>query len=405
MTYHQKTGARFENLSAFNNEYSTGRRGSCAMHVKHQNKWADVCTLLLLNSKVSHACLFLLLYLSWVVPSDPVFADTQTDQSLSFVALPNTEERALRSLQSSPGDLASECSLPDVWMVSTRQLPSTCCVPMNPGLRVQHFLAQNTTNGCCRGTWHQSDISSLLGPDAEGQIRPIVIFIHGNRYKHCEAAQQGLTLAQRCIASCAGMGNVRVIIYSWPSEQDGILLKDGRSKYNRAYSEGRYLAWLLGQIKPTRPVGILGYSFGALITLEALEDLVEAEESGRTDLQPWINRVAQTNLMFIAAAVRCDAFAPCGPYRHTLDCVDEVSLIINPKDKVLGFYPMLDCNSKMEALGHTGMPRYWMPENVGLSMTNAERIIGKKHGLMLYLASRSLSNYLCSGATSKLNQP
>ena len=59
----------------------------------------------------------------------------------------------------------------------------------------------------------------------------------------------------------------------------------------------------------------------------------------------------------------------------------------------------------MEALGHTGMPRYWMPENVGLSMTNAERIIGKKHGLMLYLASRSLSNYLCSGATSKLNQP
>ena len=375
------------------------------MHLKHQNKWGDVCKLLLSGNKAIHACLFLLLYQSWVFPPHAACADTKNDHALSFVALPNTEERALRSLQSSPGDLASECSLPDVWMVSTRQLPSTCCVPMNPGLRVQHFLAQNTTNGCCRGTWHPSDISSLLGPDAEGQIRPIVIFIHGNRYKHCEAAQQGLTLAQRCIASCAGMGNVRVIIYSWPSEQDGILLKDGRSKYNRAYSEGRYLAWLLGQIQPTRPVGILGYSFGALITLEALEDLVEAEEAGRTDLQPWINRAAQTNLMFIAAAVRCDAFAPCGPYRQTLDCVDKISLIINPKDKVLGFYPMLDCNTNMEALGHTGMPRYWMPEYVALSMTNAERIIGKKHGFMLYLASRSLSSYLCSGAICNLNQP
>ena len=36
--------------------------------------------------------------------------------------------------------------------------------------------------------------------------------------------------------------------------------------------------------------------------------------------------------MLIAPAIRCDAFAPRGPYHHTLDCVDRVSLIINPRD-------------------------------------------------------------------------
>ena len=100
-----------------------------------------------------------------------------------------------------------------------------------------------------------------------------------------------------------------------------------------------------------RPVGIVGYSFGALITLEALNDLVAAEEAGRADLQPWRHRPAQTNLMFIAPAVRCDALSPCGPYRRTLDCVDRVSLIINSRDRALKFFPVVDTVSGREALG------------------------------------------------------
>ena len=318
-----------------------------------------------------------------------------------LTALPDAEDRALRALDPVPHLTAGDCAEPDIWVVSTRCLPTTCRVPVAPNLGVQRFVERSGCNAGC-GEWVRSDLASLLGPDERGLVKPLVVFIHGNRYQHSEAAQQGLLLARHCAAACPLTGPVRTVVFSWPSEKDGILLKDGRVKYDRTYTDGRYLAWLLGQIDPCRPVGIVGYSFGALITAEALEDLVAAEESGRQGFQPWRHRPAQTNLMLIAPAIRCDAFAPRGPYHHTLDCVDRVSLIINPRDKALEFFPLLDRRLSIEALGHTGMPRRWMPEHVEYSAVNAENIIGKKHGLLLYLASPTLSKRLCSGATAGL---
>ena len=319
-------------------------------------------------------------------------------RSVRGEALSQPGSRALRDLDPMPHVGVSECSSPDVWLVSSRRLPGTCRVPVSPDLAVERFLEDGCRDHCGRGRWERSDIASLLGPDEHGGVKPIVLFIHGNRYEASEARQQGLLLARHCAAACPSSGPVRTVIYSWPSEQQGILGKDGRAKYARAYSEGRYVAWLLGQIEPERPVGVVGYSFGALITLEAIDDLVQAEEAGRADLQPWLHRPSQTNLMFIAPAVRCDAFAPRGPYRRTLDCVDRVSLIINPRDKALKFFPLLDRQTSMEALGHTGMPRSWMPEHVEFSAVDAENIIGKRHGLPLYLASPSLTKRLCGGA-------
>lgn len=290
----------------------------------------------------------------------------------------------------------------DVWVVSTRRLPATCRVPDSPGLSIERFVRPPCADGASRAGWRPADLAALLGPDDQGRMKPLVIFIHGNRYESWEARQQGVTLADLCGAACPAAEPIRTVVFSWPSGKDGILLKDGRTKYDRAYSEGRYLAWLLGQIDPCRPVGIVGYSFGALITVEALDELVQAEENGRTDLQPWRHRAARTNLMFVAPAVRCDAFAPSGPYRHTLDCIDSLSLIINPRDRALDFFPILDRHLSVEALGHTGMARRWVPGQVEFSAVNAEPIIGRKHGLPLYLASPTLTKWLCSGATSGL---
>lgn len=319
---------------------------------------------------------------------------------LSLVALPHPQDRALRSLDPAPHEAVAGCHEPDVWLVSTRCLPATCRVPLAPNLGVQRFIEADCDGG--RGRWVPAGLTDLLGSDEQGRIMPILVFIHGNRYQASEAAQQGLLLARHCAAACPEVGPIRTVIYTWPSEKDGILLKDGRSKYERAYSEGHYLAWLLGQLDPSRPVGIVGYSFGALITAEALDDLVKAEESGRSDLQPWLHRPAQTNLMLVAPAVRCDAFAPRGPYRRTLECVDRVSLIINPRDRALDFFRILDRRVSIEALGHTGMPRRWVPDHIDYSAINAENIVGKRHGLPLYLASPTLSGRLCSGAASGL---
>lgn len=281
------------------------------------------------------------------------------------------------------------CCDPNIWVFSTRYLPGICCMPEVVNPTVQRYEPED-----CR--WLSDDVGSLLSGKG-----PLVIFLHGNRYDAWSAKQQGIRLAKRCSCFTSHSVDTQLMIYSWPSQQDGCLLKDGRNKYHRCFTEGHYLAWLLGQIDPERPVVFIGYSFGALITLEALEDLVAAENSGRP-VSPWQHRPGDTRLIFVAPAVRCDAFAPRGKYRETLACVDRVSLTINSRDDALRFFHLLDTRTKVDALGYNGMPRRWMPPEILYSAVDARRIIGREHGFTLYLKSNTLMHRICRDAYSGL---
>ena len=146
----------------------------------------------------------------------------------------------------------------------------------------------------------------------------------------------------------------------------------------------------------------MAYSFGALITVTALDDLVDRERSGAGDLQPWTNRPGRTHVVFIAAAVRCDAFGPRGPFRETLACCDRLSLMINSRDDALRFFPWLDKRLRVQALGYVGMPRSWVPGDVEFSATDAADVVGKNHGLPLYLASPGLTARISREALSGL---
>lgn len=285
---------------------------------------------------------------------------------------------------------AAMCPGDDVWLVSTRHLPGICRLPA-----VADVLVEQRSDD---GRWTRSDTVALLGAPE----RPLVVFIHGNRYSIGDARQQGVRLARQLASCCSAAGPVRTVIFSWPSEQQGILLKDGRAKYERAHADAHYLAWLLGQLEPTRPVAVVGYSFGALISLGALDDLVAAERSGRGDVQPWMHRPAPTNFVFIAPAVRCDALAPRGPYRDAVACIDRLTLVINSRDDALRFFPLLDRDLRADALGFVGMPRRWLPPQVEFASTDGAAIVGKNHGLPLYLASPTLTRTIASGAVDGL---
>lgn len=305
---------------------------------------------------------------------------------LGFVAELRAAELADCPVAARPGaESAPECSAvssADVWVLSTRRLPGICRLPETAAAGVEVYDAA----GCC---WLPADVGGIVADN-----RPLVIFIHGNRYDACSAKRQGLQLADRCGSLCGNTAGVQTLIYSWPSQQDGRLLKDGRNKYLRCYTEGYYLAWLLGQIAPERPVVFVGYSFGALITLEAIDNLLDAEAAGRS-VSPWRHRPGDTRLVFVAPAVRCDAFAPCGPYRDTLVCIDCLSLTINSQDNALRFFHLLNRTTKVDALGHTGMPRRWVSADVAYSAVDAAAIVGREHGFPLYLRSATLMRRIC----------
>jgi esterase/lipase superfamily enzyme len=298
----------------------------------------------------------------------------------------------------------------DIWAVSTRGLPAVPRPPSAARVAVERYVPATPPAGApatdcpsatrCGGRrWERSDIDTLFLE----QERPLVVFIHGNRYDHADARQQGVLLAARMAECCSGTAPAQTVIFSWPSEQQGILLRDGRAKLDRARADAHYLAWFLGRIAPARPVAIVGYSFGAVVSLGALDDLASGLGVSEPDGTPWTDREGRTHLVLVAPAVRCDCLAARGPHREAALCIDRLSLVINSEDEALRFFPLLERDVRVQALGEVGMPRRWLPPGVEFTTTNAAPIIGRQHSFLPYLGSNTLTRRICTGAGEGLD--
>ena len=283
------------------------------------------------------------------------------------------------------------CGELDVWVASTRRLPGVCRAPEHVDLAVEQLVVDGT-----RRHWERADVAGLLAEPT----RPLVFFVHGNRYEPADAKSQGIGLAQRLATARDGLPP-RVVILSWPSQKQGVLLKDGRRKYERAYADGQYLAWLLGQVDPAQPVAIVGYSFGALVAAEALDEIARRDTTA-ADGSRWADRPGRTNLVFVVPALRADALAPRGPFSQALAGLDRITLLINSRDEALRFFPLLERQAKAPALGFVGMPRRWLPAEVEYDALDAAGIVGKFHTMRRYLDSWPLAERIAGGALDGL---
>lgn len=282
-----------------------------------------------------------------------------------------------------PGAVA--CCEADVWVVSTRRLPGICGLPTHVEFDVERLVG---------GRWSPAGIDDLM----DDPSRPLVFFIHGNRYEPGEAKSQGLTLARRLNA--ASRVPVRTVVFSWPSQQQGRLIESSRDSYRRASADGHYLAWLLGRVPSTQPVALIGYSFGGLVAAEALDDLATVPEA--TTGAPWVGRAGRTHLVLVAPAMRCDALAPRGAYGAATTGVHRLTLVINSRDIALRMLPHLDRATKADALGVSGMSRRWVPAGVEFSTTDAAPVVGLRHALPEYLQAPSLMRRITAGAVTGL---
>lgn len=281
------------------------------------------------------------------------------------------------------------CPDPDVWVVSTRRLPSVCRLPAQAAFDVERRSG---------GTWQASSTEELLAePD-----RPLVFFIHGNRYEPADAKSQGVLLARRLWGACPQGIPPRVVVFSWPSQQQGRLIPSSRSNFRRSFVDGHYLARLLGQVDPAQPVALVAYSFGGTIAVGAIEDLVEAAGDPSAAVNPWVGRPGRTHLVLVAPALRHDALSPRGLFAPAAAGIDRLTLLINSSDLALKMFPHLEPGAKIDALGSVGMPRRWLPGGVEYSAADAAAIVGKRHAFPLYLESAALSRRIAAGAIGGL---
>jgi hypothetical protein len=290
---------------------------------------------------------------------------------------------------SDPQDLSAQSPAPtcgkrvgdQLWLVSTRHLGCMGIVDDLPDYRVRYF-AQNA--------WHMADAQSLLAQD--DPERTTVVYVHGNRSGIGDAVASGWEVYQALVEPLAPEQHVRLIIWSWPSDQVRGPVRDVRTKAARTSVESYYLAKLLVHIRPEVPTSLLGYSFGARISLGALHLAGGGELDGRFVDRIDAPRPKAFRVAMIAAGADDDSLLPDDRFPVAALSAEQIFNTFNPCDPALKRYRFVDRCEKPAAMGYSGI--YGMPM-LGTAATqirqmNVSGIVGKSHDERRYLHSETI---------------
>ncbi len=259
-----------------------------------------------------------------------------------------------------------------IWLLNTRHLTTRVC---SANLQQPEFEVMRL-DACGRGTAASLD-EYLRGDPSELHV----IYIHGNRMDPSTTIQRGLmihrqTMRHRDLAT----PTIRWLVWSWPSEQEGILLADVSEKAQRTDSQGLYLAWLLRELidRGHRP-RLIGFSFGGRVATGALHALGGGSLGGR-ELPGHHIEGAHASVGLLAPALGEGWLCSYGYHGHATRNMFELTVLYNRRDAVLKRYPFLDPGS--QALGYRG-PRGFGPRYDGSKLPvyarNCSGTVGRKH--------------------------
>lgn len=282
----------------------------------------------------------------------------------------------------SPATNCGECSLrpgDEMWVISTRGLGDPRCTsPQLPAVR--RFT-------CDRG-WVESSISEMC----TAPPMPTLVYLHGNRFTYADSIVSGWTVYH--LITCGDPAQrLRMVIWSWPSEQVAGPIRDARVKNDRAYYEGYYLAQYLGCIQQSAPLSLLGYSYGARITAAALDGLQRGAVAGLRLPPSTEPLLAPARVALLAAAMENIDLSAQGRYPLAVNLMDQLLVTVNRLDPALRRYHALERNHRYErAMGSAGVAGSF--GGTQLQVVNATRTVGRSHDDDRYYASPWLAEQL-----------
>ena len=286
------------------------------------------------------------------------------------------------------GLCAADQTTGEVWLISTRRAPSFC--PENPDTAQLDYWRMGADR-----QWIPADQKAFLAGD--NPAIPTSFYIHGNRSDEEDAVREGWGFYQ-VLQSQAPNRPLRYVIWSWPADRIA-----GRNRYDvqvkacRSDGQSCYLAVLIRQIKPSVPVSLVGYSFGARIITGALHILAGGEVAGQVLPQP--DPAAQRTplrAVLVAAGVDYDWLLPDHYHGLALDRADRVLITVNAADPVLKRYPLMYRRRGPEALGYVGpagTPQCGQ-EQGKIELLNVACSVGKTHDWDCYQADPALRSRL-----------
>lgn len=269
-----------------------------------------------------------------------------------------------------------------IWIVSTR------CLNGCPAAGQANLLS---TMRYADGNWQSlsfSDLAAETSPD-----RTDILFVHGNGVESNEVG--GLICEIYGILTACDGPAVRLIFWSWPSDQVAGPLHDVLAKDERSFVE---IAWLREALSDLPHVGVrslVGYSFGARIVAAASATYdplrTAAVPAGDAVAAEVVARPPQRAIL-IAGALDRNKLCPGSGYSRAYERLDRVSVWFNQADPPLKRYGFIDNGA--DALGVVGLPNWSAIGTSQIDQTNVTNWIGRTHWLSAYLESPSARNLL-----------
>lgn len=195
---------------------------------------------------------------------------------------------------------------PEYWLVNARCIEDRCPRPGRIGrLRVSKWT----------GRWEASSVAGLAA--ATDPSRLTLFVLHGNRFTHEDALEFGFGVGKAVTRMCPGVPPLRVVIWSWPSEQELLLPeRDLQLKAERSDVQGFLLAEVIRTLPLAAPVRAVGFSYGARMMFTAYHLLAGGVLRGQVlppeDFSVGAVTAARRNSPIVAGpvAAESDAIAP-----------------------------------------------------------------------------------------------
>lgn len=265
-----------------------------------------------------------------------------------------------------------------VWEISARHLGELHTDDINQ-LRISKL---DSNSG-----WVATTFDAMLTSTEFLGAEHTIVYSHGNWMDWCEARERGLLVYQALVQQ--NPAPIRLVCFSWPSEREGRLAPDVRDKAKLADFEAYRLALVLQHLPNDKPLGLIGFSFGARVTCGSLHLLAGGSLNCRTLVAPH-NVHSNIHVSLTAPAFDKVDLKPNGRYGLALSEVDCLVNLYNSDDPILKRFRFLDVSSKIAA-GFAGIetPRSTQPlsGDFKLAQFDVNRTTGRTHSEKAYMQS------------------
>jgi hypothetical protein len=296
----------------------------------------------------------------------------------------------------------------EIWEISTRQLPqSGCMAVLDPHkLRVSRWMP---SCGWIESSFEQY-LASVRGSEkssdsgAAGLDLHNIVYVHGNWMPADLTRERGLLIG-RYLAQRAHLP-FRLTVFSWPSTREKHALADIRENAVVAEVQGLYLGTLLQHFPADKPLGIIGFSYGARAVTGSLHALGGGTLCGRT--LSTASYPQEIRVSFMAAAIDRAWMLEGGRHQNAARTISSIVNLYNSNDPILRRYHLISTSHRGTAAGVAGLilPRNWLnlppgagttvaaPNHVRLRQYDCRGDLGRSHDERSYYRECSCTVHL-----------